>query len=75
VRAHYAIAYRIAFESGERIVAASTGQVRYRPYQRLVAASRDPAEVFVADSPQERREQPTGYVRIRAGDWAVYARR
>jgi hypothetical protein len=79
VRADYAIAYRITFESGERVVAASTGQVRHRPYQRLVAAARDPAAVFVADSTGERRAASrltdAGYVRIRAGDWAVYVHR
>jgi hypothetical protein len=78
-RAHYAVAYRITFESAERIVAASTGQVRNDEYQRLVAAARDPAEVFVAGSPQERSQAARlaagGYVRIRTGDWAVYVRR
>jgi hypothetical protein len=79
VRANYAIAYRITFESDERIVAASTSQVRHRPYQRLVAGAQHPAVVFVADSDDDRRAtarlRDAGYVRIRAGDWAVYVHR
>jgi Dolichyl-phosphate-mannose-protein mannosyltransferase len=50
VRAHYAIAYRITFESGERIVAASTTQVRHEPYQRIVADDPSPAFVGVRDA-------------------------
>ena len=47
VRAHYAIAYRITFESEERIIAASTGQSRHAPYQRAVDADPSPALVEV----------------------------
>jgi hypothetical protein len=47
VRAHYAIAYRITFESDEQIIAASTGQSRYAPYQRAVDADPSPALVEV----------------------------
>jgi hypothetical protein len=72
VRAPYAIAYRITFESRERIVGASTEKVRYRPYQRLVAASPRVAYVFVRDSASERRFARRGYVRSRAGDWDVW---
>jgi 4-amino-4-deoxy-L-arabinose transferase-like glycosyltransferase len=79
VRANYAIAYRITFESGERIIATSTGQVRYRPYDRLVRAEPNPAEVFVAGSREERKAADglgqRGYRRVSTGDWSVYVRR
>jgi hypothetical protein len=78
-RAHYSIAYRITFESRERIVAASTSQVRRRSYQRLVDRAPHPAWVFVAGSANERREGPRllreGYRRVAARDWAVYVYR
>jgi 4-amino-4-deoxy-L-arabinose transferase-like glycosyltransferase len=48
-RAHYAIAYRITFETKERIVAASTSHVRYAPYQRIVDADPSPSEVDVRE--------------------------
>jgi 4-amino-4-deoxy-L-arabinose transferase-like glycosyltransferase len=47
VLAHYAIAYRIGFESHERIVAASTSQARYPAYQRTVDADPSPSVVQV----------------------------
>lgn len=79
VRAHYAIAYRITFESRERIIAASTGQVRRRAYQELVDRTPHPAWVFVRGSADERRRrtrlQREGYRRVAAGDWAVYVYR
>lgn len=79
VLAHYSIAYRISFESGERILAGSTGQVRDRHADRVVRGSPHPAYVFIARSPAElaladdfgRR----GYHRIVAGEWAVYVHR
>lgn len=49
VRAHYAVAYRIAFETKERIVASSTSQVRYAPYQRVVDADPSPSLVEVLE--------------------------
>jgi 4-amino-4-deoxy-L-arabinose transferase-like glycosyltransferase len=72
VRAHYAIAYRITFESRERIVAASTGQSRRPAYELLVSQEPRPAYVFVRDSQEERRFRRAGYRRVVAGDWAVY---
>jgi 4-amino-4-deoxy-L-arabinose transferase-like glycosyltransferase len=72
VRAHYAIAYRITFESRERIVAASTGQSRRPAYELLVSREERPAFVFVRDSAEERRFRRAGYYRVVAGDWAVY---
>ncbi len=72
VRAHYAIAYRITFESKERIVAASRGQTRRPEYERLVSREPRPAFVFVRDSDEERRFRRASYRRVVAGDWAVY---
>jgi hypothetical protein len=75
VRAHYWIAERITFESGERIVASSS---RYPPFARRVAASRDPGRVFVAGTSGERRVQARllakGYDRFEVGGFAVYSR-
>jgi hypothetical protein len=77
--APYAVAYRITFESRERIVATPTGQTRYRPHQRLVLESPSPGYVFVTGSPDERALAPQlvggGYDRIAAGGWAVYVPR
>lgn len=72
VRAHYAIAYRITFESGERIVAASTGQTRRPEYERLVSREPRPAYVFVRDSAEAKRFRRAGYRRVVAGGWAIY---
>jgi hypothetical protein len=72
VRAHYAIAYRITFESDERIVAGSTGQTRRAAYEALVAHARRPAFVFVRDSAEDRAFTRRDYRRVVAGDWAVY---
>jgi hypothetical protein len=74
VRAPYEVAYRITFESRERIIAASTSAVRYQPYQRAVARVRRPAHVFVRGSRAEQRWVGTlqGYRRVVAGDWSVY---
>jgi hypothetical protein len=72
VRAHYAIAYRITFESRERIVAASTGQTRRPEYELLVSREPRPAFVFVRGSEEEKRFRRTGYRRLVAGGWAVY---
>lgn len=72
VRAHYAIAYRITFESRERIVAASTGQSRRPAYQLLVSREPRPAFVFVRDSAEERDFRRAGYRRVIAGGWAIY---
>jgi hypothetical protein len=74
VRARYEVAYRITFESRERIIASSMTAVRYRPYQDTVARVSFPAHVFVRGSPAELRWARTfpGYRRIVAGGWSVY---
>ena len=76
VLAPYAIAYRVTFETRERIVATPTGQTRYRPHQRLVLDSPNPAYVFVAGSRDDvestQRLPARGYRRQAAGGWAVY---
>jgi hypothetical protein len=76
VRANYWIAYRITFESEERVIA-SPGFWRYKPYRDLVAATPRPGRVFVAGSPEERNERQdllrSGYARAVVGDgFAVY---
>lgn len=55
VLANYWIAYRLSFESGERVIATSTGQVRYAPHDRLVRADPAAAYVFLTGSADERR--------------------
>ena len=42
VLADYWVAYRLSFESRERIIATSTGFVRYQPHDRLVRRSANP---------------------------------
>jgi hypothetical protein len=76
VRANYWIAYRITFESEERVIA-SPGFWRYKPYRDLVAADPRPGRVFVAGSPEEWDERQdllrSGYVRRVVGEgFAVY---
>ena len=79
VVANYWIAYRLSFESAERIVATSTGFVRYQPHDRIVRESGHPARVFGAASTVEPRQRARlvadGYRRYRAGDWIVYIHR
>ena len=77
VRAPYEIAYRITFETRERIVASSLTAVRHEPYQRIVAAASRPAYVFVRGSTSERQWRPrlTGYRRIAADGWSVFVDR
>jgi Dolichyl-phosphate-mannose-protein mannosyltransferase len=79
VFADYWIAYRLDFESGERIVATSTGFVRNAEYDELVKAARNPAYVYVEGSPEEaaarRRLDPGGYERLTSGGWTAYVRR
>lgn len=73
VRATYAVAYRITFESRERIIAASTSAVRYERYQRLVDDP-FPTYVFVKSGAAERTQATSlrGYRAIVAGDWSIY---
>jgi hypothetical protein len=79
VFADYWIAYRLDFESGERIIATSTGFVRNQEYDELVKAASNPAYVYVEGSPQDeaaqRRLVPRGYSRLTSGGWTAYVRR
>jgi 4-amino-4-deoxy-L-arabinose transferase-like glycosyltransferase len=79
VLADYWIAYRITFESGEQIIATSTGHWRYAPHHRLVHAARRPAWVFVTGSRAELQARgrllSKGYRREAAGGFAVYTSR
>lgn len=77
--ASYWLAYRLTFESDETIVVASTGQVRQRVYQRVVARSRNPARVYATGEPeqppQQRDLEQKGYRRIERGGWTLYVQR
>lgn len=74
--ASYWLAYRLTFESDERVIVASTGQVRQPAYQRAVARSQHPARVYVAghsDEVSARRDlEQQGYRRVERAGWAVY---
>jgi hypothetical protein len=73
VFANYWLAYRISFESDERVVATSTGHVRYQPHDREVRADTRAAYVFFTGAPDERPDlQRQGYRRIREGPFAIY---
>lgn len=79
VLANYWIAYRLTFETNERIIASSSGHWRYQPYRELVQSEPLPGRVFVAGSKTEHalREQllSGGYRRVVAGDYIVYVPR
>ena len=79
VLANYWIAYRISFESAERVIATSTGFVRYQPHDRLVRRSDHPARVYVRGSKVEARARSEltsrGYRRLETGGFVVYVRR
>lgn len=79
VLANYWLAYRISFESQERVIATSTGFVRYQPHDRLVRGERFPAHVFLRGSGREAALAPKlearGYRRLETGDFIVYTRR
>jgi dolichyl-phosphate-mannose-protein mannosyltransferase len=76
VLADYWYAYRIDFESNERIIATSTGFSRNADYDRIVRAAPNPAYVFVAGSAAERAQSGRllrrGYARRAVGGWAAY---
>jgi hypothetical protein len=80
VYANYWVAYRLDFESHERIIATPPdATARYGPYRRQVAASPHPVYVFVAGSGQDPlfakglRALSIGYDRFSAGHFIVYA--
>lgn len=76
VLANYWIAYRLSFETGERILATSTDFVRDQEADRIVRRSPHPARVFVEGSAREARLRARlereGFRRLRAGGWIVY---
>lgn len=51
VYANYWIAYRLTFETDLKVIAAPTAIIRYKPYNKLVASSFDPAHIFLKGSP------------------------
>lgn len=79
VLANYWLAYRISFESRERVIATSTGFVRYQPHDRLVSDARRPARVFLRGSRAEVRLgaglRSGGYRRHETQDFVVYVPR
>jgi len=76
VLANYWLAYRVTFESRERVIATSTGFVRYQPHDRLVRAERYPARVFLhgsrVDAKRARALRALGYRRLESEDFVVY---
>jgi Dolichyl-phosphate-mannose-protein mannosyltransferase len=76
--ANYWIAYRVTFETNERIVASPRSFKRWPPFDRAVAADPDPPAVFVAGSalgPTYHRglvRLGIDYERYGAGDFVVY---
>jgi 4-amino-4-deoxy-L-arabinose transferase-like glycosyltransferase len=76
VLADYWIAYRITFESDERVIATSTGFVRYAPHDRLVRAAKFPAHVYLPRDPREAAQraelEARGYRRVESGRFVVY---
>jgi 4-amino-4-deoxy-L-arabinose transferase-like glycosyltransferase len=75
VSANYWIAYRVTFESDERIVAASEGLVRRPEYQELVAAAPYDARLVIAGSTADPGEAPAGEERYERGRWVLLVRR
>jgi 4-amino-4-deoxy-L-arabinose transferase-like glycosyltransferase len=73
VLANYWLAYRISFESGERVIATSTGHVRYQPHDRVVRSDPTAAYVFFAGAHDETaRPRARDYRRLREGPFAIY---
>jgi len=76
VLANYWIAYRITFESEERVIASPSGFWRYKPYRDAVAADPRPGRVFLEGSALERQERSAlvrrGYERLRVDGFVVY---
>ena len=79
VLADYWIAYRLSFETDERILATSTGFVRDLQADRIVRSASRPAYVFLAGSRTEAaaraRLTAGGYRRLLAGGFVVYVHR
>ena len=76
VLADYWIAYRISFESEERVIATPTGFVRYAPHDELVRGARFPAHVYLPRDPREAnaraRLEARGYRRVESERFVVY---
>lgn len=77
--ANYWVAYRLTFQTGERVIAAPTTSDRYPPYTRLVSTTPGAAHVFVSRTASEAGfrhgldERRIPYDRWEAGvDWVIY---
>jgi hypothetical protein len=76
VLAPYWVAYRLSFETDERILATSTGFVRHAETDRIVRSDPAAAHVFVVGSRAEATARPRLEARrqhrLRADGWVVY---
>ena len=73
VYANYWLAYRLSFETRERILATSTGFVRDQKADRLVRESPNAAYVFMSVQPRPLLEA-RGYRRIESDGYVLYMR-
>jgi hypothetical protein len=72
VWANYWIAYRLTFETRERIIGASQSEIRYPAYDTAVIGSHDPAFVFMTRSRDPGRfSRWLQARRVRYDEWGV----
>jgi hypothetical protein len=71
--ANYWLAYRISFETRERIVATSYNFVRDLKADRLVKQSANPAYVFMSTQPRPSLEA-LGYRPVESDGYLLYVR-
>jgi hypothetical protein len=79
VYAPYTIAYRVSFQSKERVIAAQLEKpTRYPPYETKVARSENPAFVLYANGPgdhfftRELDARRIGHRRVRTGSFVLF---
>jgi len=76
--ANYWIAYRVTFETDERVIVAPPTAQRYPPYAAEVASSVDPAHIFVTGTSAQRafeaglRQRGIAYRVVPAGGFTMY---
>ena len=74
--ANYWIAYRLSFETNERVLTTSSGFVRDLKADAIVRAQPHPGRVFVRDSSADAVVGPrlvrSGFRRVPAGGFVVY---
>jgi hypothetical protein len=78
-QADYWVAYRIMFQTRERIIVEPTQSSRYPRYDEVVAQDPHPARIYIAGSEDLRRDrrflQRSGYEPIAAGPYVLYFKR